>query len=287
VGSRLELTSSEDIYYDYCLWEYKPIAAPEGKLRSVSLLYDFFEITGWDDHALRVVDVLRRSIGLHHTVWGIQQSENRMKCELYFYDYRRRARTRSVTKIMESLRPFFTCNVPIDETIDYFMFSLDIDPELLVGKRKLDEIHLYIGSPGSLVSSGICYSVTERETRLENFYFFFDAKRSRAEIGQKIRNSAFLTGPAPDLRPILWPELVDCGVIVIANKPRCDSVYFSRITVDQLFFFLKRMHYPQEHIAFVEKNKRLLDHLLYDIGFDYRMEEGKLVILKSGYYGIF
>ena len=30
-----------------------------------------------------------------------------------------------------------------------------------------------------------------------------------------------------------------------------------------------------------------LDHMLYDVGFDYRMEGGRLNILKSAYYGVF
>jgi hypothetical protein len=37
----------------------------------------------------------------------------------------------------------------------------------------------------------------------------------------------------------------------------------------------------------VEENRTKLDHLLYDVGIDYRMEGDKLVILKSGYYGTF
>lgn len=30
-----------------------------------------------------------------------------------------------------------------------------------------------------------------------------------------------------------------------------------------------------------------LDHMLYDVGFDYRMEAGRLQIIKSAYYGVF
>jgi len=47
------------------------------------------------------------------------------------------------------------------------------------------------------------------------------------------------------------------------------------------------MGYPRELMAFVEQNRSKLDHLLYDAGFDYRMEGKELRILKSGYYGIF
>ena len=54
-----------------------------------------------------------------------------------------------------------------------------------------------------------------------------------------------------------------------------------------MLFFLKRMAYPERIVAFVEDNKARLDHLLYDVGIDYRMTEGKVEYLKSGYYGIF
>ena len=60
-----------------------------------------------------------------------------------------------------------------------------------------------------------------------------------------------------------------------------------RYNVDQLIFFLKRMDYPAELISFVEENRSNLDHLQYDVGVDYRMQGKDLVILKSGYYGIF
>jgi hypothetical protein len=86
---------------------------------------------------------------------------------------------------------------------------------------------------------------------------------------------------------ILWPELRDCRVIVVANKQRNDAVYFSGIRVDQLLLFLNRMGYPAALVSFVEENKARLDHLLYDVGFDYRVEGDELRILKSGYYVYF
>jgi len=61
----------------------------------------------------------------------------------------------------------------------------------------------------------------------------------------------------------------------------------SGITVDQLIFFLNWQDYPRPLCAFVEENRPRLDHLLYDVGFDYRMDGGRLRIEKSGYYGIF
>jgi hypothetical protein len=146
---------------------------------------------------------------------------------------------------------------------------------------------MYIGNTGSSVSSGIAYSVKKERTRLENFYYFFDAKRQMKEIVGKASCSAYLAAGQVDMSQILWPELLDCSVIVVANKQRNDSVYFSRINVDQLIFFLERMGYPDEICRFVEVHRSELDHLLYDVGFDYRLEGDELVILKSGYYGTF
>jgi hypothetical protein len=102
-----------------------------------------------------------------------------------------------------------------------------------------------------------------------------------------VASSAFIDMTAVDMDRLLWPELRDCRVIVVANKQQNDALYFSRINIDQLIFFLRRMEYPAPHIAFVEANRDRLDHLLYDVGIDYRMESGELRLLKSGYYGIF
>ena len=287
VNERLEFTAPDDLYYDYCLWPYAPIASPEGKLRSSNLLYHSFEIAQAPDSAYGLVDALRQEIGMFNTVWGIKHIGGELRWEYYFYDYRRRARERSITKVLRAFNPFIPCAVPANERLHYFMFSLDVSNELLARSRDLNEVHMYIGNTGSTVSSGICYSVTAGGTRLENFYFFFDAKTERDKILTKITSSAFVDMSVIAMDRLLWPELRDCGVIVVANKQLNDGLYFSRITVDQLIFFLKRMKYPASHVAFVEANRDRLDHLLFDAGIDYRMEDGDLRILKSGYYGIF
>jgi hypothetical protein len=78
-----------------------------------------------------------------------------------------------------------------------------------------------------------------------------------------------------------------CKTICVANKQTHDCVYFSGVDVHQLIHFLERLNYPQPVVEFVRGNARRLDHLLFDVGFDYRMEGGRLQILKSGYYGVF
>ena len=86
---------------------------------------------------------------------------------------------------------------------------------------------------------------------------------------------------------VLVPELRRCRTICVANKQTHDCIYFSGVDVDQLAWFLRHLRYPSEVIGFVEANRAQLDHLLFDVGFDYRMEDGGLRVLKSGYYGVF
>lgn len=284
----LELTTEQDVFYDYCLWDYRPAAPPAGKLRSVNLLTHSFEVGGIGPRAFELIPALRTGIGASRTVWGVKWRGGALSWEFYFYDYRRRERERSITRVLEVLRPFLACQVRADESRPYFMFSLDIDDPLLTGRRELGEVHMYVGNVGSTVSSGICYALTpDGGSRLENFYFFFDAQRQRKEIVGKVACSAYLDATRLDLDRILWPELRECRVVVVANKQRNDGIYFSGIRVDQLLFFLERMDYPPALRAFIREQRGRLDHLTYDVGIDYRMEGGELVYLKSAYYGVF
>jgi len=284
---RLEYTTGQDLFFDFCLWEYNPVVPYENKFRSVNLLFHSFDVIGVHGRIFDLVQAIREGMGVSRTVWGVKQLGDDIRWEFYFYDYRRRERERSITKLLDIIRPFIRCEIKANENHHYFMFSIDIDDDLISKPRDLEEIHMYIGNPGSTVSSGICYSLTSRGTRLENFYFFFDAKKEMDEIIAKVVCSSYVDSTEIGIDRILWPELKNCKVIVVANKQSNDAVYFSGIDVDQLIFFLKRMNYPGELISFVEENRSKLDHLQYDVGFDYRMEGKSLNILKSGYYGNF
>jgi len=284
---RLEYSTSKDLFNDFCLWEYRPSISFENKFRSVNLLFNSFDYTGMDERHYDLVKAVRQGMGEFQTVWGVKRLGDDIRWELYFYDYRRRERNRSMTKLLDIISPFVRCDIPVNEAFPYFMFSIDLHAESLSAPGKLDEIHMYIGNPGSSVSSGICYSLKKNETRLENFYFFFDAIKEMEDITAKVACSGCVDFTKTRIDQIILPELKKSRVIVVANKQTNDSIYFSGINIDQLIFFLKKMGYPNALVSFADENRGRLDHLLYDVGFDYRMEGQELVVLKSGYYGFF
>jgi hypothetical protein len=286
-AERFEYTTAADPALNYCLWDYTRTVPAEDKFRSVNLLLHSFEHAGMDEEAYAIVEAIRDAIGPFRTVFGIKLLHERLAWEFYFYDYRRTAREVSISRVLAAIRPYVRCEVRANERLPYFMFSLDLDHELASGARELDVVHMYIGNPGSTVSSGIAYALRAGSTRLENFYFFFEASTQLNEAGDKIACSAWFDPANVRLDEILVPELRTCQTICVANKQTHDCVYFSGIDVRQLLFFLERYAYPQAIVDFVRENERNLDHLLFDVGIDYRLEDGKLTPLKSGYYGVF
>ncbi len=272
---------------NYCLAEYDPAAPLIGKYRSSNLLFNSFDVTQASERVYRLVEIIRNVYGESNTVWGAKWDGNQLYWEFYFYDYRRRLRERSISLLLEAIKPLVSCPVEINEKLHYFMFSIDVTRDFFAESAELSEIHLYMGNVLSRGGSGICYSWTDSGKRLENFYFFLDAHRERDSIIAKICYSAVVDIEPADVSTILWPELVECRTICVANKQQNDCVYFSGITVNQLLYFLKRLNYPSTLITYVEQHREQYDYLLFDVGYDYRMEGDKLLILKSGYYGIF
>jgi len=283
----LEWSQPGDRYTDFCLWDYAPAAPTTGRLRSVNLLYDSFAAAGVAAPMRALCAAVRAAVGPFNTVWGVKVQDGRLFWELYFYDYRRQARELSIARVLAALRPFAPCDLRLPDSRPYFMFSIDLDPALARGGRAIEGLNVYLGNVGSSVSSGISYLLTAQGLSLENLYFFFDARRECEDILAKVTHSAHIEPAAFDPATVLWPDLRDCTTLVVANKRHHDGVYFTRVGVDQLIRFMGRLGYPPGMIAFVTTHRVRLDHLRFDVAFDYRMDADGLRILKGSYYGCF
>lgn len=282
-----EYATEQDPSLNYCLWPYQPQAPAEDKFRSINLLYQSFDYTGIDGKAALIVEAIRDGIGPFHTVFGVKLFGNKIAWEFYFYDYKRRQRQVSLSRVLKALNPHISSDIEPNENLPYFMFSLDINHDIVSGHAGFDVAHVYVGNPGSAVSSGIAYAVRPGSTTLENFYFFFDATSQLADVAGKIASSAVFDDTVVNVQAVLVPELRRCQTICLANKQTHDCIYFSGVDIDQLQWFLDWLQYPAEITTFVRRNRSNLDHLLFDVGFDYRTAHGNLQIIKSGYYGIF
>jgi hypothetical protein len=249
-------------------------------------LWRAIDASGGGAHLKSACMALRESLGAFRTVFGVKKIGDRLSFEFYFYDYARLERDVSISRVLKSLSPFLDCPLKYSERRPYFMFSIDLDGDIAARRRPLDVINVYIGNPGSNVSSGICYELSATGLRLANFYFFFDARKEMDAIVAKVNCSAHHDLREVPVAAILRPELVDCGVIVVANKKFNDGVYFSRIKIDQLIGFLERERFPAELTGFATEYRDGLDHMLYDVGLDYVVENGAVKVVKSAFYGL-
>jgi hypothetical protein len=285
-GQTLERSAAGDRYADYCLWDYPPVAPTPGKLRCANLLWHALAAAGAGPQFHAACRALRDGLGPFRTVFGVKKIADRLSFEFYFYDYARLERTVSIPRVLDILAPFAACPLTYSEQRPYFMFSIDLDDDIVAGRRSLEMINVYVGNPGSSVSSGICYELTGAGLRLANLYFFFDARNQMDEIVAKVACSAHHDLRTLPLRDILRPDLLGCQVIVVANKKVNEGIYFSRIGIDPLIGFLERERFPADLVAFARQHRNGLDHMLYDVGLDYVIEAGAVKITKSAFYGL-
>lgn len=277
-----------DPYFNYCYWPYEPPANGVGKLRPSSLLFRAIQEMPEAAWLTEAIHRIQEGIGDFRSVYGIKQIDSRWSLEVYLYDYEREQRIVSIERLVAACQGHLTLPETVGAYVPYFMFSFDLDESVAAAAGKIDIVHVYVGNPGSTVSSGISYGFTRdpQATQLENFYFFFDA-RDREQIKDKIRCAAFLDEPNTLVPTLLRPELMDCQTICLANKRTTNTIYYSGVDIRQLQGFLQWQDYPQSFQQFVENHESELDHLLFDVGVDYQVRWNEVRFVKSGIYGVF
>ncbi|MCP4776931.1 MAG: hypothetical protein GY880_22140 [Planctomycetaceae bacterium] len=287
-----EVMQSSEPFLNYCHWNYDSplpdtsLHAPN-RLRPSSLLV--FALRAMDDsqRTLKTIRNIQEGVGLHRCVYGIKWFENHWESEVYVYDYQRCNRILSVDRFLRATCGELKSLVTVDDSIPYFMFSFDLGPNSITPEGEIGGLNIYVGNPGSTVSSGISYYFEKDVRLLKNFYFFFDAQRQQDEIKEKILCSIFGPRSLEQLGEILCPILSDCTTICLSNKPECNTIYFSGVDCQQLIHFLEWQNYPDDFKGFVAQHRNRLNHLRYDVGIDYRYEGNQVVFLKTGIYGVF
>ena len=278
----------DDPYFNYCYWSYEPVAPGVGKLRPSSLLFHAITQMLESDWLRETVRSIQAGLGDFRSVYGIKQADGQWDLEVYLYDYRRQERALSIERVNASCGGDIQLPTTAGPHVPYFMFSFDLNASVAAAGGRIDRVHVYVGNPGSTVSSGISYGFTDEPdaAEMENVYFFFDAAE-HAAIEEKVRCAAFLHDADDLAAQVLRDELRSCRTICLANKRTTNTVYYSEVNVQQLLFFLDWQKYPTAFVEFVRQHQHELDHLLYDVGVDYRIRNGRVEFVKSGIYGVF
>ncbi len=271
----------QDTLYDFCLWPYKALSVTASRRPYSDLLLESFELARRPDRLKELLARLQRELGPLATVWGVKWNGEEPTWELYFYDYARTEREVSIERLQALLGKYWD-SAPKVAHIPYFMFSLEIDGE----GRIAPGADVYVGSPGSSVSAGLCYACAGSSVSFKNFYHFFDAQREFEAAVEKLSNSIHLPAPLPNLDAMLWPRARPCQTLVIANKRSGDGIYYSRVQADQLAWFAERMGYPVRLRQWLAAECANYSHMLFDLGVDFRAREGRVEFFRGAFYGV-
>lgn len=276
-------------YYDYCHKPYMPVTSPRGRLSSDVLLQNSLLQSPCRKPFELIIKKIRDAIGPWNTVWGVKLDRNTVIWELYFYNRRIKDPRMTIASVLKVLRSHFKIPAFVDIDIEsqpYFMFSVDLSDDIF-RSQQIDGVHLYTGGRSGIFQ-GNSYYWGYDGMLFENHYDFFHMPREMAQFIDKVKQSVFLAKDNVSfLAHDLVRQLMPCHTICVAHKKNKDGIYFSRVNVDQLLYFLENFSYPAHITDFCRSHKEKLDHLLYDVAFDCTLGPKGPIFSKSSYYSIF
>ncbi len=279
-GEVIERCDEADRFHDYVLGEYASLAPHRGKLRGVSLLLASFAALGVAREGAALVDLVRRVLGPFRTVWGIKQAPDRgvTGWELYFYDFERAHADLAIARMREALAPVLAISAEEPRPLPWHMWSVEVTPEHL-RREAAAAVDVYVDMRS--------YKVRGRACAFENVYTFHDPRTEIDAVLHRLRSSFHLDLRRDNLGALMPPSLFRCGRVCVANKRSADALYFSRIPTSAARAFAARHGYPAPLVRFFDEHAAELDHLLWDVGLDFRGDTGPVRITKTSLYGSF
>jgi hypothetical protein len=278
--SPAEHCAADDRFHDYVLGQYAPLAPFEGKLRSVNLLVETFALLGVEAQGCALIAQVRGSLGPFRTVWGIKHTPERgvVGWELYFYDFERAHADLDIARMRAALAPVMTMDAAEPHPLPWHMWSVEITPAHL-RREAAANIDVYVDMRS--------YKVCSRSCTFENVYTFHDPGSEIDAILHRLRSSVHFDERKDNLGALMPPSLLRCGRLCVANKRAADALYFSRIPMSAAASFLRAQQYPAPIVRFFEAHAAELAHLSWDVGIDFKGDDGPLRITKTSVYGSF
>ena len=268
-------------HYTYILAPYHPIREiVEDDLTS----YDIFKnsIKESHPHLEEVNEKILDNIGENHTVWGIQKTVGDDNIDVEYYYYTQAPRWNGNPTIAWNLVGSVLGNMYEDHLkkrslpIDFRagMFSLDMPRD---AETKIHSTDIYHMEP----RKGFCIIWNKDGLFNKNKYWFTYTHEEAMNVlaSAKVPGCSMLFGNEGK-----WNE----SMCLSRKRERFWSIYYSKVSIDTFICFLKRFNYPSHIQDYVSENKSKLDHMYYDIGYDFIIQPGAFVqCLKSGFYGYF
>lgn len=287
-------SDSTGITFDFILKPHPMAADPTGRPTSLDVLMAVNEPGSADHRAwTRIVDAIRSRVGENRSVWGVKLHEGRISYELYFCHHQ--------YPPTEDLQPFFDeivaafggisdWSAPVDLPPSTGMVSFEFDIDDDGGIHGPSTIETYQPSEPT-ENVWVNYRLGNGAHELRNTYQTHDLPEDEAGLATWIACSRFSTPTHPLAGAHDWigriSGLRECIGTWCARKPAADGMYLRRVHPEDLAAFLDTYAYPPRIRTFVHENTAALDHLRFEVSFDYTVDNDDVDVHKTGFYGYF
>lgn len=279
----LELSQPSDPYFDYCLQPYVPRPATQEALRAVNVLVESFARAGVEAEGVALIERLRATLGLNKTVWGIKHRVGVpiRAWELYFYNWAspgEREGGIELGPVVDACGPLVDVPVGPCSGLPWHMFSVELDSTVLRAGRGAT-VEFYIGSRN--------YTLRSDGLEMKNMYTFHRPLEDVADLLERLDLCPHFDRTISHTGTLIPFELKECHRVCVANKRNHDAMYFHRVDTRTMRWFARWQRWPEDFTAHLDDLGPRLEHLLWDVGFDYRRTMGGLEFVQSGIYGTF
>lgn len=270
-----------DLFRDFCLWDYDPVAAPgPGTLRQSAFLGASLSRIPEGVALAQVFGRIRDHWGAFQTVWGVKSGPMGLSWELYFYDYDRADRRLGIAALVDCLPELCAPALSGADALPWFMMSVEFDATTVTG-RGIPSVDLYFEGEGGTISAGLS-EVWDGQTRQpKNDYRFYRSREDRAAILQDLAGVPQMPNP---LAPGRYGE----EVFVISRKSHSSAVYFSRADAAATLRFARETGFDPVLCDALQDDLPGYAPYLFDLGVDYApAPQGPGTIRRSAIYGVF
>lgn len=276
---------------DYILEEYKRNGVVDQTAaddKPSSNLFEEFCLMIGNSKILARSKSIQDHFGLNKTVVGVKLTSIGYSFEFYYYYPNVNPKHGFGSVLSFNGLPSF--NIPDSSYLN--SFSLDKDANRISTNVYYTADHcLSLGHTRESIYNGysICRSCLETESfsynlqtgllSRENLYKFFYVAYDGYDRAYRYLDTLRGEDTSNQIFKVICRKSV-----CVTTKPDSIGIYYSHLDIDELIRFITFFEYYPQFIDFIIANREFYSHLLFDVGYNFTVRDGKPVYTKSSVY---
>lgn len=267
------------------LQPYLPRAPVEGKLHAATLLWASLPRGSSGDQVAGRLAAVRASLGPDQVVWRVRHGDRSdpdgpaTTWELYLWAQAARAPWDALARTLAAADLSLPSGLDPEPWTATAPWCISIDLELSSsGELRVSGLNLYLEL---VASTAVVHRLDARGPTVVGTQRRFEA--DDPAFDEAVAAAPHLRGAAPEV--VVPPELGPLRWRYLTHKGHADGVYATGVDLCGFRWFLERHDFPAPMRAFVDTERRRLDHLGFDVGWDLRRGPEGIEAIAAAVYG--